>query len=69
MNVKQTLYTQPRSKSKIMITGMVLLVTLLLKNIAGIEVPNEVVDTIIEAVLAIYIAYAVGNNPSIKGDY
>ena len=60
---------QSRSESQVMIRGLVLLLLLILKNLFDVEVPDELIDKLIELSVSVYIAYAVGNSPRIKGEY
>lgn len=60
---------QKRIESGIMIRGIITLLVLLAKHIFDYEVPNEIVDVVIELLLTGYGLYAVGNSPRVKGEY
>ena len=60
---------QNRFDSNTMIIGIITLVVLLIKHIWDFQLPSEIVDIVTELALGMYTAYAIGNNPSIKGEY
>ena len=60
---------QKRRESKVMIKGFVVLGIFLLKELFKYELPSEIADTVIEVALSVYMAYAIGNSPRIKGEY
>ena len=60
---------QKRSKSTIMIKGLIALLVLSLKHFLDYDLPNEIVNVFSEVVLTGYSMYAIGNSPRIKGEY
>ena len=60
---------QDRIKSGVMIRGIIALIVMLVKHIYNYQVPNEIVDLVLELLLVGYGIYAVGNSPRIKGEY
>lgn len=60
---------QNRMESNVMIRGFITLTILLIKEISGYDVPNNIADIVITLALGGYSYWSIRNSPRIKGEY
>lgn len=63
------LHEQKRRESRVMVLGLVSLFALVMKHFTDYDIPNEILDALVELLLSVYVAYSVGNSPRIRGEY
>ena len=60
---------QNRSDSKVMIVALLSAISIIVKEVAGYEIPDKLINDIIVIVQWFIVFYGIGNSPRVKGEY